>query len=223
MYGQSSANIRVSSNSLLGLTDLNWEYSNRPLPYQGNNYPGCLSETTTDEYGNTVNYCFGDAVAFGLWDDLFIYQGTQQGIYYEVDGAAPNRRTSFEFYISHFSDQSQYYHFLMNFYENKPNVINYQYLNVSDHGVSATVGVQSFSAQEFMQFSFNQAVICPGMQLTFNTTLGAGSYTIDDPGDCSIATTPPGSNNGEIARVGRMLKTRPEYRGDTAGYPSKGY
>ncbi|CAD0018345.1 unnamed protein product [Aureobasidium pullulans] len=223
MYGQSSANIRVSSNSLLGLTDLNWEYSNRPLPYQGNNYPGCLSETTTDEYGNTVNYCFGDAVAFGLWDDLFIYQGTQQGIYYEVDGAAPNRRTSFEFYISHFSDQSQYYHFLMNFYENKPNVINYQYLNVSDHGVSATVGVQSFSAQEFMQFSFNQAVICPGMQLTFNTTLGAGSYTIDDPGNCSIATTPPGSNNGEIARVGRMLKTRPEYRGDTAGYPSKGY
>ncbi|THW06570.1 hypothetical protein D6D26_01470 [Aureobasidium pullulans] len=223
MYGQSSANIRVSSNSLLGLTDLNWEYSNRPLPYQGNNYPGCLSETTTDEYGNTVNYCFGDAVAFGLWDDLFIYQGTQQGIYYEVDGAAPNRRTSFEFYISHFSDQSQYYHFLMNFYENKPNVINYQYLNVSDHGVSATVGVQSFSAQEFMQFSFNQAVICPGMQLTFNTTLGAGSYTIDDPGDCSIATTPPGSNNGEIARVGRMLKTRPEYRGDTAGYPSKEY
>lgn len=143
---------------LLGLTDLNWEYSNRPLPYQGNNYPGCLSETTTDEYGNTVNYCFGDAVAFGLWDDLFIYQGTQQGIYYEVDGAAPNRRTSFEFYISHFSDQSQYYHFLMNFYENKPNVINYQYLNVSDHGVSATVGVQSFSGM-FSLSSFLSAPV----------------------------------------------------------------
>ncbi|KAI4730315.1 hypothetical protein E4T49_01780 [Aureobasidium sp. EXF-10728] len=244
MYGQSSANVRVSSNAvshtrstflqcsngfeLLGLGDLNFEYTNYPLPYAGytgGSYPNCLNPpyAVTDTNGNSYpNGCFGDVVAFGLWDDLFIYQGTQQGIYYEVDGAAPNRRTSFEFYISHFSDQTQYYHFLMNFYENRPNVVNYQYLNVSDYGVSATVGVQMFSANLFKQFSYNQAVICNGMRLTFDTTPGVNSLSVDNPGDCSAPATPQGNNNGGSAQIGRMLKSRPDYRGDTATYPKNG-
>ncbi|KAI5248909.1 hypothetical protein E4T43_01161 [Aureobasidium subglaciale] len=210
---------------LLGLGDLNYEYSNYQLPYGGSgsfsSYPACLQQTYTDESGNISNYCFGDVVAFGLWDDLFIYQGTQQGIYYEVDGAVGSRRISFEFYISHFSDQTQYYHFLMNFYENRPNVINYQYLNVSDHGISATVGVQSYSLQQYMQFSFNQPVVCPGMILAFDTTPGVNSYNVDNPGDCSIATTPSGNNGGEFGPLARTLKARPDYRGDTADYPGK--
>ncbi|KAI4721295.1 hypothetical protein E4T48_02415 [Aureobasidium sp. EXF-10727] len=213
---------------LLGLGDLNFEYTNYPLPYggyTGASYPNCLNPpyAVTDTNGNSYpNGCFGDVVAFGLWDDLFIYQGTQQGIYYEVDGAAPNRRTSFEFYISHFSDQTQYYHFLMNFYENRPNVVNYQYLNVSDYGVSATVGVQMFSANLFKQFSYNQPVICNGMQLTFDTTPGINSLNVDNAGDCSTPATPQGNNNGGSAQIGRMLKARPDYRGDTATYPKNG-
>ncbi|KAH0278399.1 hypothetical protein KCU91_g2498, partial [Aureobasidium melanogenum] len=200
MYNQSSANIR-----LLGLVDLNWEYTNYNLPYGGNtgygtSYPTCLQQPQprTDTNGNVYpNSCFGDVVAFGLWDDLFIYQGTQQGIYYEVDGVAPSRRTSFEFYISHFSDQNQYYHFLMNFYEDRPNFVHYQYLNVSDYGVSATVGVQMSSAGLYNQFSYNQAVVCPGMELTFDTTPGVNSLSVDNPGNCSAPATPQGNNDDE--------------------------
>jgi hypothetical protein len=80
-----------------------------------------------------------------LWSDVFIYQGTQQGIYYEVDSIAPSRRTTLEFYLSNYGDQTQYFHFLVKFFENRPNVITFQYLNVSDHGAAATVGVEMFS------------------------------------------------------------------------------
>jgi len=60
----------------------------------------------------------------GLWDDLHIYEGTQQGIYYEVDGTAPNRQTTFEFYLDHCcEDQGKYYHFLIQFFEKRPNIV----------------------------------------------------------------------------------------------------
>lgn len=78
-----------------------------------------------------------------MWDDLYIYEGTQQGIYYEIDGTAPSRTVTFEYYLSHFADADQYYHFLVHFFEAKPNVVTFQYLNVSDFGASATVGIES--------------------------------------------------------------------------------
>ncbi|KAI4723023.1 hypothetical protein E4T48_00804 [Aureobasidium sp. EXF-10727] len=175
LYGKSSADIKVSSNGLLGLGNLNWEYTNYALPY-----------------GDPSN--FGDVVALGFWDDLYIYQGTQQGIYYQVSGSAPNRQTIFEFYISKYRDPTQYYHFLMEFAEDKPNFVTYQYLSVSDQGRSATVGIESTLTNnvtltaQYQQFSFNQPVICPGMQLTFDTTPGKNSYNIDAPGSCTTAT-----------------------------------
>jgi hypothetical protein len=137
---------------LLGLGDLNKEYVSNRLPYGGQQgsttYPACTNSPQPYTNPNGVTYpnsCFGDLVAFGLWDDLLITQGTQQGIYYEIDGAAPNRRTSFEFYLSTADDSTLFYHFLVNFYENRTNVVNYQYLNVTDSGTDATVGVQRFS------------------------------------------------------------------------------
>ena len=91
------------------------------------------------------NTCFGDVVACGLWGDLAIYQNTQQGIYYQVNGTIPNRQTSFEFYLGRFDDSTQFYHFLVKFFENRPNVVTFQYLNVTDLGVGNTVGVQKYS------------------------------------------------------------------------------
>jgi len=162
MYGQSSANIRVSSNGLLGLGDLNQEYLNTPLPYGGgvdySKYPQCaqqpqpqpVQEANVTAWPNT---CFGDVVAAGLWGDQYIYQGTQQGIYYQVDGSAPARQTSFEFYLSSFDDSTQFYHFLVKFYENRPNIVTFQYVNVTDLGVSNTVGVQMYSGTFSKTFS----------------------------------------------------------------------
>ncbi|KAG9700583.1 hypothetical protein KCU95_g815, partial [Aureobasidium melanogenum] len=168
LYGQSSASVMVSSNGLFGLTKANEDFDNHPLPYSSNG--------------------FGDIVAFGLWDDLYIYQGTQQGIYYEVSGAAPRRQTTFEFYVSSYEDSTAYYHFLMKFAEDKPNIVTYQYLSVSDLGQSATVGVQDTALGQCVQFSYNQPIICPGMQITFDTTPGSNSYHIDTPGSCTAST-----------------------------------
>lgn len=58
------------------------------------------------------------------------------------------------------------------------------------------------------------------MQLTFDTTPGVNSIKVDSPGDCSAPATPQG--NGGFGRIGRVLKARPDYRGDTATYPKNG-
>lgn len=120
LYGQSSSNVQVSSNAVLGLGSIDASYTPEPLLYSDFNGPTVL----------------------GLWTDLYIYQGTQQGIYYQVSGSAPSRETTFEFYISFFRVPSAYYHFLIKFAEDKPNIVTYQYLDVSDHGSRALVGVQ---------------------------------------------------------------------------------
>ncbi|KAI4849546.1 hypothetical protein E4T44_03282 [Aureobasidium sp. EXF-8845] len=190
MYNQSSANIRVSTNGLLGLGDLNNAYLHNPLPFGGEQgfttYPDCTNSPqpyTNPDTGVTYpNSCFGDS-------DLAINYGTQQGIYYEIDGAAPSRRTSFEFYLSTSSDPTLFYHFLVNFYENRSNVVNYQYLNVTDSGVDSTVGVEKFSARLYQQFSYQKAIVCDGLQLTFDTTPGVNSLHIDSPGVCEPTPT----------------------------------
>ncbi|KAF2766711.1 hypothetical protein EJ03DRAFT_297946 [Teratosphaeria nubilosa] len=123
----------------------------------------------------------------GYWDDLYIYSGTQQGIFYEVDGTAPNRNVTFEFYMSHYQSSEAYYHFLIKFFESRPHVVTFQYLSVSDCGSSATVGVESENAGHYEQYSFNQAVIYPGLQLTLNTTSGNGTITVDAAGNTAYA------------------------------------
>jgi hypothetical protein len=102
---------------------------------------------------------------------LFLYQGTQQGIYYEVDGNSPNRQTTFEFFLSSYGDPTKYYHFLVKFFEDRLNVVTFQYLKVSDHGVSATVGVEMFSGMLFktsysLIFLFSLLIQLPSLFVT---------------------------------------------------------
>jgi len=80
---------------------------------------------------------------FGYWDDLYIKAGTSQNIYYAVNGIAPNRTITFEFYCTHYGLFSEYYHFQIVFFENLPNIVKYIYFEASDSGSSATIGVQS--------------------------------------------------------------------------------
>ncbi|KAI7228811.1 hypothetical protein KC330_g7744 [Hortaea werneckii] len=109
-----------------------------------------------------------------------------QGIYYEISGTAPNRQVSFEFYESLYSDPTQSYHFLVHFLEASPNYVTFQYLDISDWGCTATVGVESLSGgSRYSQYSYLQGVIYPGLQITFNTNTGSNTYTVDAPGDSS--------------------------------------
>lgn len=79
----------------------------------------------------------------GFWDDLYIYSGTSQGVYYGTTGSSPNRSFVFEFYTAKYSSSTQYNHFQIVFYESLPNIVSYLYYQVADGGSSATIGVQS--------------------------------------------------------------------------------
>jgi hypothetical protein len=190
LYNQSSTNVMVSSNAVLGLGTIDSSLGYQQLPIGQ----------------------FRGPTIMGLWTDLLVMPGTQQGIYYQVSGSAPSRQTTFEYYISHYRDHSAYYHFLIKFAEDKPNFVTLQYLDVSDQGASAVVGVQNndckltsnahvfcsltntYPVGQYLQFSYQQSIICPGMQITFDTTRGRGSYNdttlgrnsynIDTPGSC---------------------------------------
>jgi hypothetical protein len=142
-------------------SDANNAYRNSPLP------ASILPDTTIAAY----------------WDDLWIYQGTPQGVYYEVDGSTPDRSISFEWYTSHIGDRSQYYHFVMTFQEANPGVPVFTYYDVSDRGTSATVGMQSRQAGNSAQYSSDQAVISPGLQLTFDPQ--SNSFEISNTVGCA--------------------------------------
>ncbi|KAK5170512.1 uncharacterized protein LTR77_005100 [Saxophila tyrrhenica] len=171
MYGQSNSLLYVTSNGVISFAN-SYAYSNTPMPAAP----------------------WSAAAVLGLWSDLYIYQNTDQGIYYQVDGASPNRQATFEFYLSHISSTCQYYHFLIKFYENLPNFVNVQYLNVSDNGGHETVGIQSGSGfgNKFVQLSYNQPVVYPGMDLLYYTeggTNGNGVIITNNPGDSNSPVT----------------------------------
>jgi hypothetical protein len=73
---------------------------------------------------------------------LFIYSGTSQGIYYGSEGNSPNRTMVFEFYMSHYNQPAEYYQYQVLFFEALPEIVQYKYFDVSDGGISCTIGVQ---------------------------------------------------------------------------------
>lgn len=118
-----------------------------------------------------------DVSILAYWDDLLIYPGTPQGIYYEITGTAPNRKVTFEFYHSHYLDNLQYFHFAMEFYEAQQGVTLFKYYEVGagttfGNGRSATVGAQRKSTNQFMQYSFRQPVILPNTFVRLDTVAG---------------------------------------------------
>ncbi|KAK6340692.1 hypothetical protein TWF696_009015 [Orbilia brochopaga] len=170
IYGISSADIFLSVNGFFSLidspstTETYPSYSNGALPVH------------VDIVANFPSYLPPLSVC-GFWDDLYVYQGTQQGIYYQIDGTSPGSRSiSFEFYTSHFNAPAEYYHFLMKYDEAVPNVVTVQYFQVSDGGSSATIGAQS--SDDFVQWSYNTpGSVFAGLKLKIDTTPGTDSVT----------------------------------------------
>jgi len=86
--------------------------------------------------------------AFPFWDDTYVYQGDPQGIYYEYGShgdASPPTAVSFEYYLSHYFNDTQYYHYTVFYDSAVPGRFTFKYYQVSDNGYSATVGVQNNS------------------------------------------------------------------------------
>ncbi|KAK5694609.1 hypothetical protein LTR97_009199 [Elasticomyces elasticus] len=139
--------LHMMSRSWLG-TPLTTDYNNSPLP----------------------QYAINGVGIFPCWDDLLISVGTPQGVFYGVDGTAPNRAITFEWYTSHYGNATFYYHFLASFWENMPNVTTFDYLNMSDSGVSATTGIEAQGPAKYAQYSNNQAVLTSGKIISFNNS-----------------------------------------------------
>lgn len=159
LYGVSSSVIQVSVNGWIALTnDVSASYVPSQLPVGGNTGSNGLPDT-----------CF-----LPYWNDLFIYAGTPQGLYYQVDGEAPNRKVSFEWYTDLFGNPGHYNHFLATYKEAIPDSIVYNYIQVDNALPSSsqryqTVGAQSRTGGAFAQFSLNNSpVIFAGMEITLN-------------------------------------------------------
>jgi len=92
-----------------------------------------------------------------------VLQNQPQGIFYNYDGTSPKRGITFEFAESEFNANSAYIHFLVSFFENLPNIVTVCYLNITDSGVSATVGIEGGTTAAKCRLGDSPLVI---MQLT---------------------------------------------------------
>ncbi|KAK4895773.1 hypothetical protein LTR27_006255 [Elasticomyces elasticus] len=148
VYGVASSTIGVSSNGILGLSAVTTDYANAVLPA----------------------YTINSVGVFPCWDDMIINVGAPQGIFYGVEGTAPNRAITFEWYCSQYNNVTFYYHFLVSFWENMPNVTTFDYLNMSNSGISATSGIEAQGPAKYSHYSFNQAVLTSGKIISFNNS-----------------------------------------------------
>ncbi|KAI6982606.1 hypothetical protein KC332_g12735 [Hortaea werneckii] len=160
LYGVASTTITVTSNGILAVASpVTTAYQNAALPQ--------------------YSVCGTGLLAF--WDDLIVNTGRTQGIFWSSEGKSPSRSITFEFYESHYQAPDTYAHFLVSFWENLPGIATIDFLNITDNGVSATVGGQSQAAGLYAQYSFNQAVINNGLLITLNSTTNSW-YTGHPPG-----------------------------------------
>ena len=96
---------------------------------------------------------FNSTTVFPYWDDLYIYLNTSQGIYYQSEGNSPSRKLIFEFYMSHYLQSEQFYHFQILFFENYPGIVQFKYFQATDQGGTCTIGIQGISFPN--RFSYN--------------------------------------------------------------------
>lgn len=81
-------------------------------------------------------------VLAALWQDMYIYQDESQYMSFTTCGDVGKRTVTFDWRISAFQDVPQFYRFSATFFEDKPGRILLRYFELSDKGVSATVGIE---------------------------------------------------------------------------------
>jgi hypothetical protein len=162
------------------------------------------------------------AAMYPFWDDLQANPAVNpnSGVYTRVDGTAPNRIFTVEWYqIGHFSHTAgQEVTFQVRLFENG-NRIQFKYLDVIfggtqagfDNGLSATIGLEDVVAtpRPFTLVGFNTASVTNGQCIEFvlpqacNPIAGPTQTFNTSPGLCAATATinlptfnPPGCANG---------------------------
>ena len=69
-----------------------------------------------------------------------VSEGSEDGIYYQVDGAAGSRSLSIEYLLS--DENGTSYHVIAVIQEQSPGKLNYFYFSAGDGGANATIGLQ---------------------------------------------------------------------------------
>ncbi len=157
--GQAFSSVNASSNGNLQFTTSSTQWDNQPPPVAA----------------------LG-AAALVFWDDLRT-NDTGRGIFTSTTGTAPNRVFNIE-WRALFVNGSGDANFQARLFENQARV-DFIYGTVAGSGSSATVGVQVASRGEAVQHSHNQAVITPGLHLSFEYSAAAplGPGRPDTDGD----------------------------------------
>jgi hypothetical protein len=212
-YGVTSSNLRVGNNG------------------------GILFNATTGDVGVTNATLPNGTIGLAMlpfWDDMDSDTGN---VYWEVQGAAPNRTLIVEWYNRpHYSNVGAAT-FEAILYEGS-NVIEYHYLDTNfgnasyDFGVSATVGINQ-DASIALQYSYNQAVITDGLALRFEavtpqtaTSTDTATVNVSDP---DINVTPAsltstlliGTTDVEVLNIGNTGTGTLNWTIDEAGAPAR--
>jgi len=145
-YGTSATAVYRAINGIFGPSPTSTQHNNVALYVVAFPSTQDYMIVTDTRRPDTTDFPVG---AFPFWDDLHISSGLPQGLFWQYEGISPNRSLSFEWYTSHYNATTIYARFLVSFYEALPGWISYDYLNVTDSGYSATVGIQSTSKDQY--------------------------------------------------------------------------
>jgi hypothetical protein len=150
IYGHSSTKLFVTDNGVLcfdeGIKDPRGKREGQKLPH----------------YDGVPPYSL-----FPFWTDLMLAKGKPHGIFYEIEGATGARTVTFEWYVTRYNHEEQYFQFTVLLEEAKPNIVTFRYYDALDKGKECTIGVQGPSS--CMMFSHNQPKVFPGLQIVFDT------------------------------------------------------
>ena len=81
-----------------------------------------LSTAVQNEALPYFSNSFTNTAAVAFWGNHNVHPSAPVGIYFKVNETAPNRQTTFEFFLGEEGDSNHVYYFLVVFYENRPNV-----------------------------------------------------------------------------------------------------
>ncbi|KAK6000506.1 hypothetical protein QM012_003752 [Aureobasidium pullulans] len=169
LCGYNFTNVTVSVNGVLGfgITNSYWPSS---LPQYSTLSPSCYA-------------------LMPFWADLYIYQGTAQGIYYEVDGTLPSRTLTFEYYASYYQQSNKCYHFQVLFFENNTGSFTFKRFNITDSGANAVIWYQRRPKSKYKQYSSKQAVITNGLRVDY--TYSTDTFTSSQVAASRVAVFNP--------------------------------
>ncbi|MDQ6692895.1 MAG: hypothetical protein M3014_00510 [Chloroflexota bacterium] len=153
---------------------------NIQLPFSYSLYENTYTSVNASNKGNLqfsatsssgTNFCLpspllGDAIA-AYWDDLNTNLDDTRGIYTSTSGAAPNRTFNIRWHADYVSNDATA-DFEVVLYEGQPR-FDIIYSNVTTHGYSTTVGVQSADQTRSTQYECNTRYsIANGTRLSFD-------------------------------------------------------